>query len=107
MGYVFLLLAIALELLATTLLKLAEGFTRPWPTAGCIAAYVACFYFLSRSLRYIPLNVAYATWCGLGIVAAALLSALLFREHINAAGIVGLALVVAGVVILNLYGSAH
>lgn len=107
MGYLFLFLAIVLELAGTTFLKYAEGFTRPLPTAGCIAAYVLCFYCLSKSLHYIPLNVAYATWCGLGIVAATLLSVFLFRESVSAVGITGLALVVSGVVLLNLHGASH
>lgn len=107
MGYVFLAAAIVLELLGTTLLKYSEGFTRLYPTLGCIAAYVLCFYCLAKSLQFINLSVAYATWCGLGIVAATALSILLFRESLNAWGIVGLILVVAGVVLLNLYGTSH
>lgn len=107
MGYLLLFLAIVFELAGTTLLKYAEGFTRPLPTLGCVAAYVLCFYCLSKSLHYLTLSVAYASWCGLGIVAATLLSVFLFRESINAAGVLGLALVVIGVVVLNLYGTAH
>lgn len=106
-GYLYLLAAIGLELLATTLLKYAEGFTRLWPTLGCVGAYVLCFWCLSRSLQHIELSVAYATWCGLGIVAATALSVFLFRESLNGAGVLGLCLVVAGVVILNLYGTSH
>lgn len=106
-GYLYLLAAIGLELLATTLLKYSDGFTRIPPTLGCVAAYVLCFWSLARSLRTIELSVAYATWCGLGIVAATALSVWLFRESLNGPGILGLVLVVAGVVILNLYGTAH
>lgn len=107
MGYLFLFLAIVLELLGTTFLKYSEGFSRLLPTLGCIVAYVACFFFLSRSLHYISLSIAYATWCGLGIVAATLLSVCIFRESISALGLLGLGLVIVGVVLMNLYGTSH
>lgn len=107
MGYLFLILAIVLELLGTTLLKYAEGFTRPWPAVGCLVAYAACFYFLSRTLQYLSLSVAYATWCGVGIIAATLISVWIFRESLTGIGIVGLVMVVAGVILLNLYGTSH
>ncbi len=105
-GYIWLTVAIAAELAGTTLLKYTEGFTRLWPSLGCVAAYVFCFYSLSKALHFMPLSIAYATWCALGIVAATLLSILLFREHLTPAGIAGIALVVVGVVILNLWGGA-
>lgn len=107
MGYFYLFAAIALELLATTLLKYADGFTRLYPTIGCVAAYTLCFYCLSKSLHHIELSIAYATWCGLGIVAATVISVLLFHESLNGWGVLGLMLVIAGVVLLNLYGTAR
>ena len=105
-GYIWLTAAIAAELAGTTLLKDTEGFSRLWPSLGCVAAYVFCFYALSKALHYRPLSIAYATWCALGIVAATLLSVLLFREQLTLTGIAGITLVVAGVVILNLWGGA-
>ena len=98
-GYIWLTAAIAAELAGTTLLKYTEGFSRLWPSLGCVAAYVFCFYALSKALHYMPLSIAYATWCALGIVAATLLSVLLFREQLTLTGIAGITLVVAGVVI--------
>lgn len=88
------------------LLKYTEGFSRLWPSLGCVVAYVFCFYALSKALHYMPLSIAYATWCALGIVAATLLSVLLFREQLTLTGIASITLVVAGVVILNLWGGA-
>ena len=105
-GYIWLTAAIAAELAGTTLLKYTEGFSRLWPSLGCVAAYVFCFYALSKALHYMPLSIAYATWYALGIVAATLLSVLLFREQLTLTGIAGITLVVAGVVILNLWGGA-
>ena len=102
MGFVYLGLAIVLELLGTTFLKYTLGFTKLSPSL-----VVGAFYFLSRSLQFIDLNIAYATWAGIGVVAAAIISMLVFHESINAIGAVGMALVVSGVVLLNLYGPSH
>ena len=107
MPYLYLALAIGGELLGTTGLKYAEGFIRLGPSLLALASYAVCFFFLSKSLQYIHLSVAYATWCGIGIVASTLLSVLLFKEHLAPLGMVGIALVVGGVVILNLFGTAH
>ena len=100
-------LAIVLELLGTTFLKYTLGFTKLSPSLVVVAAYTGAFYFLSRSLQFIDLNIAYATWAGIGVVAAAIISMLVFHESINAIGAVGMALVVSGVVLLNLYGPSH
>lgn len=108
MGFVYLGLAIVLELLGTTFLKYTLGFTKLSPSLVVVAAYTGAFYFLSRcSLQFIDLNIAYATWAGIGVVAAAIISMLVFHESINAIGAVGMALVVSGVVLLNLYGPSH
>lgn len=107
MGFIYLVLAIALELLGTTFLKYTLGFTRLTPSLVVVTAYTGAFYFLSRSLQFIDLNIAYATWAGIGVVAAAIISILVFQENINVIGAVGMALVVSGVVLLNLYGPSH
>lgn len=105
--YLYLALAIGCELAGTTCLKFAEGFSRPLPAIGCAAAYIACFFFLSKTLQYMNLSVVYAVWSGIGIIAATLLSVFLFHESINLPAILGIALIVFGVVILNIFGAAH
>lgn len=107
MGYLYLAAAIALELTGTTCLKYSAGFTRLLPSVATLAAYGTCFYLFSKSLLYINLSIAYAIWCAIGIVAASLISALLFHEQLPAPAYLGIALIVAGVVILNLFGSPH
>lgn len=107
MPYLYLAAAIGGELLGTTGLKYAEGFTRLGPSVLALVSYGVCFFFLSKSLEYLNLSIAYATWCGIGIVASTLLSVLLFKEQLTLIGLVGIALVVVGVVILNLFGAAH
>ena len=106
MGYLFLALAIIGELIGTTLLKYSEGFTKFIPTTGCVLAYVACFYFFSKCLTSINLSVAYATWSGVGIIAATLLSVYIFKEKIDIIGVVGILLIVVGAVLLNFFSAS-
>ena len=106
MQYLLLAVAIGFEIGATTLLKASEGFSRLWPSIGCACLYVLCFYSFSKALESINLGVAYATWCAAGIVATAVISALVFGQKLTGVGIVGIILIVAGCIILNLYGSA-
>ena len=80
MPYVLLGAAIILEIIATTLLKASEGFTKLIPTLFCIVFYVLCFYSFSKALLNINLGVAYATWCAGGIVATTIISALIFGQ---------------------------
>ena len=105
MGYLYLALAISLELIGTTCLKYSEGFTKLYPSLATLAAYGLCFYLFSKSLLYLHLSIAYAIWCA--IVAATLISVFLFNEALSPAGYFAIALIVAGVIILNLFGPAH
>lgn len=105
MGYVYLFTAIGLELIGTTLLKYSAGFTRLVPSIGCLFFYGICFYLFARSLNYIYLGVAYATWSGVGIIASTLISWFIFNEKINAVGMISLLLIITGCVTLNLFGT--
>ena len=98
--------AIIAEIIATTCLKASDGFTKFWPAAGCVVFYVVCYVTFSRALLQINLGVAYATWCAGGIVATTIISALLFGQKINMVGMIGIILIVAGCVILNLFGTS-
>ncbi|KRM66240.1 hypothetical protein FC14_GL000186 [Ligilactobacillus agilis DSM 20509] len=104
MAYCYLLLAICLELIATNFLKLSAGFSRLVPTIITVSAYCACFYFFSLSLRGIKLSIAYATWSGVGIIFASLLSYFLFKESLTGWQLLGLGLIVCGTIIANLTG---
>ncbi|MHA8137573.1 DMT family transporter [Lactobacillaceae bacterium Scapto_B20] len=101
--YLFLFLAIIGEMIGTNLLKASVGFTRWLPAVGSIVSFTLCFYFLSLAMVKIPLNVAYATWSGVGLILATAISVFIWKDQINLTTIIGLALIVAGVVILNLF----
>lgn len=107
MAYVFLALAIVFELIATTLLKYSEGFRRPAPTIACIVLYIVCYFFLARALNDINLGVAYAAWSGVGIVVTALISYFLFKQQLSLVTVLGMVLVIAGCIMINLTSAAH
>ena len=104
---IFLAIAIGGELLVSTFLKYTEGFTKLWPSLITILSYGICFYCFARALEHLNLSFAYAVWSGLGIVVSTLVSVFLFKEGVTPAGVFGILLILAGVVILNLFGTPH
>ncbi len=108
-NYLFLALAILAEAVATTALKMSEQFTRLLPSAVVVVGYAAAFYFLSLSLRTIPVGVAYAVWSAVGIVLITVVGAVMFRQVPDLPAIAGMLLIIAGVVVINLFSkmSAH
>lgn len=103
-GWTALVLAIACELVATACLKASLGFTRPWPSLLVVVGYAAAFYFLSITLKALPISVAYAIWSGVGTLGMALVGALLWKEPMDRTRVAAILLIVAGVVLLNLAG---
>ena len=98
----YLVLAIAAEVGGTAGLKASEGFGRLGPSALALLGYALAFYFLAQSLKYLPLGVAYAIWSGLGTVGSVLLGLLIWKEVLGPIHVFGIALIVVGVVVLNL-----
>lgn len=94
--------AVVAEVIATSALKLSKGFTVLWPSVTVVIGYGVAFYLLGQSLKYFSLSIAYATWCGLGILLVAMVQVLWFRHGIDLAGWIGLGLIVAGVLVVNL-----
>jgi small multidrug resistance pump len=101
-GWLLLLLAIVSEVIGSTGLKASQGFSKLAPSLVVVVGYASAFYLLSLALKTIPLNTAYAVWSGLGTVLIALLGWLVLKEPINGAIVLGIALIIVGVVILNL-----
>ena len=102
MGWLYLLLAIILELFGTTMMKLSNGLTNIMPTIGMFTGYVLCFVFLSLALKTIEMSVAYAIWSAVGIILIAIIGIFFFHENINIAKIVGIFLIIIGVVTVKL-----
>jgi len=103
--YALLGAAIAAELLGTTALKLSEGFSKPLPSLVVVLGYGAAFYLVSLTLEELPIGVVYGTWAALGIVGVAAIGTLVFDEPVDAVGVLGVALIVAGVYCLNVLSS--
>lgn len=103
MTYVLLLLAIVCEVIATSALKASDGFTVLLPSLLTVVGYCIAFYCLSLALRGIPVGIVYAIWSGLGIVLIAIVGAVWFGQSLDAAAIAGLALILAGVVVINVF----
>lgn len=106
MGYAILGLAIVLEVTATSLMKVSEGFTKLWPSIGTITGYVLAFGLMALAFRYLPVGLSYAIWAGLGTALIACVGIFAFGESATPLKFAGIALVIAGVVALNL-GGAH
>lgn len=96
-----LIIAILSEVAATSALKASEGFTRLAPSVVVVIGYGAAFYFLSLALRTIPMGVAYAIWSGVGIVLISLAGWVLYAQRLDPAAVAGIALIVAGVLVLQ------
>lgn len=100
--WVYLGIAIVSEVLATSALKASEGFTRPWPSLIVVVGYLVAFYCLSLTLRSLPVGVVYAIWSGLGIVLVSVIAWLLFGQKLDLPAIIGMGLIIAGVLVMNL-----
>jgi small multidrug resistance pump len=101
MPWLYLGTAIVAEIIATSVLKAADGFTRLIPSLVVIAGYATAFYFLSLTLRTMPLGIAYAVWSAVGIALVSVIGWFLYRQSLDAPAIIGIGLIVAGVVVIN------
>ncbi|MBL8530205.1 MAG: EamA family transporter [Hyphomonadaceae bacterium] len=103
MPYLFLAGAIIAEVVATTALKASDGFTKFWPSVVVVIGYAIAFYLLALVLKSIPTGVAYAIWSGVGVVLIALAAWLLQGQKLDAPAMFGMGLIIAGVVVMNLF----
>lgn len=104
--WLFLSAAIIAEVIATSALKASNSFTKLWPTVLVIAGYGAAFYLLTLTLRVIPIGVAYAVWSGVGIVLISAIAWFWYGQKLDLPAIIGIALIVVGVVVLNLFSKS-
>jgi len=104
--YAALVVAIVFEVLGTSAMQAAQHFSRLGPTLMMVICYAIAFFFLSWSLRYVPVGIAYAIWSGLGIVLISLVGYFFFGQKLDLAAVVGLGLIIAGVLVLNLFSKS-
>lgn len=106
MVYVYLAIAIVAEVIGTSALNASEKLTRLYPSLLVLVSYCAAFYFLSLTLGAIPIGVAYAIWSGAGIVLITAVAWVWFRQSLDPPALFGMALIVAGVVVINLFSKS-
>lgn len=106
MKWIYLGIAIAAEIVATSSLKNADGFTRLWPSVVTACGYLISFYFLSLTLREIPVGIAYAVWSGVGIVLISIVGAIFFKQHLDTPALIGIGLIISGVVVMNVFSKS-
>ena len=105
-GYIYLFLAIILGISSNGFLKTTNGFTNIFPTIFCIISIVLCIFCLSKAMNIIPVGFTYATYGGLTITAVTLFGVFKYNQIPNLYGIIGIALIVVGVILLNTLGKA-
>lgn len=101
MNWLYLAIANASEVAATSALKASDGFTKLYPSMIVVIGYAAAFYFLSLTLRTIPVGIAYAVWSGIGVVLITIIGWIVYDQRLDGAALLGIALIAAGVVVLN------
>ncbi len=106
MKWILLLIAVFGEVVGTTALKASEGFTKPMPSVIVMAGYGVAFYFLSLTLDKIPVGISYALWSGIGIILISIIAWWFFDQKLDLAAISGIALIIAGVAVINLFSES-
>jgi len=108
-AYLLLLVAVMFEALGTTSLQASQQFTRLLPSLGVVVGFGTAFYLFTLVLRYLPLGITYAIWSGLGICLTALIGWLVFRQAVDLPALIGMALIIAGIAVINLFSgtAAH
>ena len=100
---IVLFFAILSEVIATSALKFSEGFSKPIPSVVVVVGYGFSFYLLSIALKTMPIGVAYAIWSGVGLVLTVIAGIILWRETLDWAKVTGIALILAGIVLINVF----
>ncbi|WP_027834603.1 DMT family transporter [Maritalea myrionectae] len=105
-GYFYLLIAIIGEVVATSALKAANGFSETLPSILVVVGYGVAFYYLSLSLKTIPLGISYAIWSGVGVVAVSLMGWVYYKQALDIAALIGMAMILGGVLVIHLFSNS-
>jgi len=105
-SYLFLALAIVVEVIGTTALKATDNFTRLWPSLLTVVCYAASFYLLTFALKVLPTGIAYAIWSGVGMVLISVVSWVVYKQSLDLPALFGLGLIIAGVLMINLFSKS-
>lgn len=106
MAFLYLAIAIIAEVIATSAMKASQGFSVLWPSLLTILGYVVALYFLSLTLKTIPVGIAYAIWSGAGIVLISTVGWFLYKQHLDLPAFIGLTMVIAGILVINIFSKS-
>ena len=106
MHWLYLFIAIVAEIFATSMLKYSTEFTKLWPSIGVVIGYAVAFFMLTLTLRNIPIGIAYAIWASMGIVLITIIGWLFLDEKLDLPAMIGMALIISGVLIMNLFSNS-
>jgi small multidrug resistance pump len=106
MKWIFLSIAIIAEVIGTSALKSAEGFTKFTPSLIVVIGYGISFYFLSLTLKTIPVGISYAIWSGVGITLISIIGYFFYKQTLDLPAIIGILLIIAGVIVINLFSKS-
>ena len=107
MAYTLLFIAIVSEVIGTSALKMSDGFSKLGPSVVVVIGYGCAFYFLALVLRSIPIGIAYAIWAGVGIALITIVGAVFFKQTLDAPAVAGIAMIIAGVAVINLFSESN
>jgi small multidrug resistance pump len=107
MAWILLSIAIAAEILGTLSLKASDGLSKLWPSLGVLIGYALAFTLMAISLKKLDVGITYAIWSGVGIIGAAIGGVIFFDQHLSRITVIGMAIIIVGVVVMNLGGASH
>lgn len=105
-AFMYLTMAIVAEVIATTMLKASEGFTRVWPSLLVVVGYAIAFWGLSMVVKTMPLGIVYAIWSGMGIVLVSIAAVFIYQQKLDLPAMLGMGLIIAGVLVINLLSTS-
>lgn len=105
-GYLYLAIAIAAEVVATTSMKAIDGFSKPLPLLLVVGGYGIAFWMLTLVVRTIPVGIAYAIWAGLGIVLVSIAALFIYQQKLDLPAVLGMGLIVSGVVVIQVFSQS-
>ena len=106
MAFLYLLIAILAEVIATSAMKASDGFSQLLPSGITILGYAFAIYFLSLTMKSIPIGITYALWSGAGIILVSLVGFFYYKQHLDVAAVIGLVFMIAGIMIINLFSKS-
>jgi len=106
MSFLYLSIAIIAELIATSALKASNGFSVLWPSLATIAGYAIALFFLSLTMKTIPMGIAYAIWSGAGIILISTVGLLVFKQQLDLPALIGLAFMIIGIIFINVFSKS-